>query len=258
MEEFAEVVCDIVGAAEGFGQAMTAEGAPSALWLENSGRNSSTPEQCVEPGDRVFGLGAEFGCELNVASRLALLVIDRAAEDGRSEHFFEAEGLGAKLDVVVVPPTFLAAFVFDGRGDLDDRLAALSVFPARAGTRRDRRGRRAEGVGTRSRARVRCGPLSSFQTPACRPACAGSRRGACARCGRRAHRGAARPRGGRSRASALSAERGTRSSPSGSSDLAVFMSRGSVRGRRDGARPRRGTSSNGPHDPSRRLSRCSR
>jgi hypothetical protein len=105
---------------------MTAEGAPPALWLENSRGNSSAPEQRVEPGDRVFGLGAEFGCELNVASRLALFVIDRAAEDGRSEHFFEAEGLGAKLDVVVVPPTFLAAFVFDGRGDLDDRRAAPS------------------------------------------------------------------------------------------------------------------------------------
>jgi hypothetical protein len=126
VEEFAEVVCDIVGAAEGFGQAMTAEGAPTALWLENSGRNSSTPEQRVEPGDRVFGLGAEFGCELDLAPRLALLVIDRAAGDGRSEHFFEAEGLGAKLDVVVVPPAFLAAFIFDGRDDLDDRLAPRS------------------------------------------------------------------------------------------------------------------------------------
>jgi hypothetical protein len=126
VEEFAEVVCDLVGAAEGFRQAMTAEGAPSAPLLENSGRNSSTPEQRVEPGDRVFGLGAEFGCELDLAPRLALLVIDRAAGDGRSEHFFEAEGLGAKLDVVVIPPPFLAAFVFDGRGDLDDRLAARS------------------------------------------------------------------------------------------------------------------------------------
>jgi hypothetical protein len=50
-------------------------------------------------------------------------VIDRADRDDRSEHLFEAEGLGAKLDIVVVPSTFLAAFVFDGQRDLDDCLA---------------------------------------------------------------------------------------------------------------------------------------
>lgn len=41
-------------------------------------------------------------------------VIDVAERDGARQHFFEAEGLGAKLELVVFPVAFSPAFVFDG------------------------------------------------------------------------------------------------------------------------------------------------
>ena len=136
MEELAEVFGDAIRAAEGFGQAVSAKGAPSAPWLEDGGRNSAAPQQLMKLDDSVLGLGAEFGSERDLASRLTLLVIDRAAEDGGSEHFFEAKGLGAELDVVVVPAALLTAFVFDGRHDLDDGLSA--TFSSRLASKLDK------------------------------------------------------------------------------------------------------------------------
>ncbi len=48
-------------------------------------------------------------------------VEDFSLFNGLVGHFFEAEGLGAKLNVVVVPVAFFAMFVFDG-----DQLLAAS------------------------------------------------------------------------------------------------------------------------------------
>jgi len=43
-------------------------------------------------------------------------VVDEAGRDAEAEHFFEAKGLGAELDVVVDPAAGAAFFVFDGAG----------------------------------------------------------------------------------------------------------------------------------------------
>ena len=52
-------------------------------------------------------------------------MINRAPRNGRAEHFFETEGLGAKLHIVVVPSPLLAALVLDGERNFDEGLAAL-------------------------------------------------------------------------------------------------------------------------------------
>ena len=66
--------------------------------------------------DGGFGLLAEGGGEGNGDAAAGAVVEDFAVGDGGVEHFFEAEGLGAELDLVVVPLSFLAVFVFDGDG----------------------------------------------------------------------------------------------------------------------------------------------
>jgi hypothetical protein len=68
MEEFAEIFGHASRTGEGLGQAVAAEGAAPALGLENGGRDSPALQQGMEPGDGLLGLGAEFWCELDVAT----------------------------------------------------------------------------------------------------------------------------------------------------------------------------------------------
>ena len=51
---------------------------------------------------------------------------DQAGRDLQAEHFFEAEGLGAELGVVVEPAAGGAFFVFDGAG-LHDRRQVVDL-----------------------------------------------------------------------------------------------------------------------------------
>jgi hypothetical protein len=122
--EVAEVGTEPLGMSEGVGQAVIAEGAAAAPWREQGGREALRVEQVVEPGDGGLGVGAECRGELNLTAGLALFVVDGAAGHDGVEHFLEAEGLGAELDVVVVPASLAAAFVLDGQGDLDGGRAA--------------------------------------------------------------------------------------------------------------------------------------
>lgn len=67
----------------------------------------------MKGGDGGFGALAQFGGELNFAPAFAVRMEDRAARNGQGEHFLQAEGLGAKLGVVVLPFPALAQLEFD-------------------------------------------------------------------------------------------------------------------------------------------------
>ena len=57
---------------------------------------------------------AQRGVEFYAGAERRGGVKDEAGCDAQAEHFFEAKGLGAKLDVVVGPAACGAFFVFDG------------------------------------------------------------------------------------------------------------------------------------------------
>jgi hypothetical protein len=55
-------------------------------------------------------------------------VVDRAPRDGHAEHLFEADGLGAELNLVVVPPLAPTALVLHGIWNLSSVRSAVTEF----------------------------------------------------------------------------------------------------------------------------------
>ena len=71
--------------------------------------------QNFEADDSFLGGTSEFRCELDLAAAFAVGVEDGPARDHDAEHFLQAEGLGAKLGVVVVPVPAFADLELDGK-----------------------------------------------------------------------------------------------------------------------------------------------
>ena len=72
------------------------------------------------------GAGAQGVVEDDVAATFGQGVEDGPGGDGDAQHFFQADGLAAELDLVVVPASAFAALVFDGEG----RVGAAGVVGA--------------------------------------------------------------------------------------------------------------------------------
>jgi hypothetical protein len=118
-----------VGAAQhgGLGEADTVQGATVATRSEHGRRGDGAGEReakGVEGGD---GQRAKWFVENDLGAESGGGVVDEATRDKQAEHFFEANGLGAELDVVVGPATGGAFFVFNraGLGDaggIDEKL----------------------------------------------------------------------------------------------------------------------------------------
>lgn len=66
--------------------------------------------------DDADGKLAEDGVEVDGSPAPGECVVDGAFGDRHAKHLFEAESLGAELDVVVYPSVGFAAFVIDGTG----------------------------------------------------------------------------------------------------------------------------------------------
>jgi hypothetical protein len=97
---------------------MRPERTPAALGLEHGGRDHGGREHRVESGDGRLGLSPEIGRERDLPTLAALSVEDRPLGDWLAEHLLQAEGLGAELDIVVVPAAVSSPLVFDRVGDL--------------------------------------------------------------------------------------------------------------------------------------------
>jgi hypothetical protein len=68
----------------------------------------------VKLGDGGLSEPAQLGVEDNLAPAFGFDVEDGASWDFDAEHFFEAKGLGAELNFIVIPLASPAAFIFDG------------------------------------------------------------------------------------------------------------------------------------------------
>jgi hypothetical protein len=105
-------------AAEGSGQAGDArqanfkERAFFTGGFELGGRHSPGIHELAELADRLLGQAAEFGREEHFATAFAFGVEDSAALDGKTEHFFQAEGLRAELGIIIFELTAFALLVF--------------------------------------------------------------------------------------------------------------------------------------------------
>ena len=119
MEEIIDEPRDSPSITEDLGQTETFERASPALGLEHRRRSLSRGEQRVQATDGRLGLVAKFGRKRDGPSLLTLGVKDRALRHGNTDHFFEAKGLGTKLNVVVIPLAEPASFVFDREGNID-------------------------------------------------------------------------------------------------------------------------------------------
>jgi hypothetical protein len=75
----------------------------------------------VQAPDGALRLGAQLGSKGDVAAAFGLDVVDSASRNRETQHFFQTQGLGTKLNVIVIPATPLAALVLDREG----RLAAV-------------------------------------------------------------------------------------------------------------------------------------
>ena len=92
-------------------------------------------EDDMQPVRGLLGGAAEGHGKRDVSSSLGFDVEDRPARDFEAEHFFETDGLGEELDVVVIPFTPAAPLIFDGERnavmELDDIGNPLNAQPMR-------------------------------------------------------------------------------------------------------------------------------
>jgi hypothetical protein len=85
-------------------------------------------EEFVEPCGGGLGLGPQGGCELDTSPPSARDVIDRAGGDRDAEHLFEADGLRAELNLVVVPTLATTSLVLDRLRDLASLRPSVAEF----------------------------------------------------------------------------------------------------------------------------------
>ena len=57
----------------------------------------------MQPGGCVLRPGPKFGRELDLPPSLAIRMKNRTPRDRRLKHFLQAKGLGAELDIVILP-----------------------------------------------------------------------------------------------------------------------------------------------------------
>jgi hypothetical protein len=72
----------------------------------------------VKPGGGLLGFRTQEGTEFNFAAGSAGDVIDGSGGNRDPEHLFQADGLRAELNLVVIPVLPPTAFVLDGIRDL--------------------------------------------------------------------------------------------------------------------------------------------
>ncbi len=87
-----------------------------AFWGEDGERGDAGAGEGVEALDERLNALAEGLIKENGGAAAGFAIEERAFGDGDVEHFFETEGLGAKLDFVHVGGFGFAALVFDGAG----------------------------------------------------------------------------------------------------------------------------------------------
>jgi hypothetical protein len=80
--------------------------------------DTTAPEKFVKPGSGLFGLRSQEGTEFDLATASARDVIDGPGRDRHPEHLFQAEGLGAELNLVVIPAFTTSSLVLDRIRDL--------------------------------------------------------------------------------------------------------------------------------------------
>jgi hypothetical protein len=107
-------------------EAREPDGALFALRVWHRRRDSAGGDELVQACGGLLGVGAEGGVEGDVASSFGGDVKDGAGGHRDAEHLFEAEGLGAELNVVAFPASSPAALVLDREGDVGaaDRVGA--------------------------------------------------------------------------------------------------------------------------------------
>lgn len=98
------------------GQADGLDGAVGAfLPLVNGGGYGAVEQELVGVLNGLLGVLAQVCSERDGDAAARTPVEDFTLLNGLAGHFFQAEGLGAELDLVVVPFALLAVFVFDGQ-----------------------------------------------------------------------------------------------------------------------------------------------
>jgi hypothetical protein len=103
---------------EGLGQTEFDERTAAALGFENGRRSDARVEQFVQALRGGFGFVTEPGREFDLAATPGFDVKDSSSRYGNTQHFLQAEGLGAELDIVVVPFATFAPFVLNGQGEI--------------------------------------------------------------------------------------------------------------------------------------------
>ncbi len=101
----------------GFGHACIQQRAAFAARFPFCRRRDSGANDFVQARGSGDSLLAQVFVEEDFSPVLAFDVEDGTGGYGDAEHFFEAHGLSAELDFVVVPTSFFAAFEIDGVGD---------------------------------------------------------------------------------------------------------------------------------------------
>jgi hypothetical protein len=101
----------------GVGQADAQQGALLAFGLPDGFGGDAGLEELVQTGRRVFGGLPQGFVEVHFEAAAGLAVEERAPGHGLAEHFFQAQGLSAELDLVRTVGFGAAALVFDGIGE---------------------------------------------------------------------------------------------------------------------------------------------
>jgi hypothetical protein len=93
------------------------EGAALASRLQDGRRRYARDHQFMEALGGRFRFGAKLRSKLDCPAPFGFDVKDGPGRHRDRQHFFQAEGLGTELDVVVVPATPPAALILDGIGN---------------------------------------------------------------------------------------------------------------------------------------------
>jgi len=104
---------------------MSRSRATAAARGEDWRRDAGGLHKAVESLGRSERFGAECGREFDARALAGFRMVDGSLVNRDAEHFLEAEGLGAKLGMVVVPSGFFSGLVFHG-ADLRDRATILA------------------------------------------------------------------------------------------------------------------------------------
>ena len=119
--------CEPARMGEGFGDTMTAERASPALRFRDGGWNDPGGQERMKLADGLLRPGAKVRSESDGPPRLALRVVDGPLGHGTTEHLLQAEGLGAELDIVVIPSPLATVLVLDRQRNLDQGLSGLAT-----------------------------------------------------------------------------------------------------------------------------------